>query len=332
MAATQHNGRFNTARNVRRQTVLAAEGIHVEYLRAHTGTTAQLAFTFTPLENFKLDDLGYAGAFLLENGFDVIAFKSVADDWFQSLPAQTFQLIDQVLVDSDYQRRVAYGSSMGGFAAIQFSSRLACDLVLALSPQGRLAVDGFDARWREYWKHITCVYEPSGESIRPDCKYFLVYDNHDLDKLHVDFWSEFIPPANFFRVELPFSGHPVTQFLHEVGQLKTLTRDILISSKIPERFDRIGKRQSSHYLWCLAEHLLRRKKPKLCLDVIGLALQQKPAMAELYLCRSFALERLGLADEAWFAAIGALACGNERPEYRTRLDHLRGKTPRLLPV
>ncbi len=77
-------------------TILSSDFFQIDFFQAHSDQ-GKLLFTFSEYESHRLDGLGFGGAFALDNGFDLVAFKSAADDWYQGLPSNSFDLIEQFL-------------------------------------------------------------------------------------------------------------------------------------------------------------------------------------------------------------------------------------------
>jgi hypothetical protein len=130
--------------------ILLLDHVQVDFFPAAI-RTGKLVFTFTELSNRELTGLGFAGKFAVANGFDLVAIKSNADDWYQGLPLNTFDLVEQFLngLPERHTSRAAYGSSMGGYAAILFARDTKADFVLALSPQFDIA-QAWDTRWSSH--------------------------------------------------------------------------------------------------------------------------------------------------------------------------------------
>ena len=103
----------------------------IEYFSISRLINNRLAYVFSSGGNRNLSGNHFGENFLIENGFDVVSFKVNNDDWFQNIPEYIFKEIEKLVVTKNYCERVALGASMGGYAAIAFSSRLFTDKVLA---------------------------------------------------------------------------------------------------------------------------------------------------------------------------------------------------------
>jgi hypothetical protein len=202
----------------------------------------------------------------LESGFDVISFASIENDWFQSVPAAVFDDLDRLCQDFRYEKRVALGSSMGGFAAICFSRALKCDVVLAYSPQFKIT-EWFDGRFEEAGKAIKWNYVISKQTIEPSCRYHFVFDSKDHDRVHVAALKSLIDPSNVSEIAIPYAGHASVFYLLEVGLLKHVTLNALRERPVDPKDLRRDKRRSRQYLTTLRDHLRRRGHSRIACNV-----------------------------------------------------------------
>ena len=227
--------------------------LHADLIRAGAGAE-RVACTFTPFKNRNHEGLGYAGQFLLKRGFDIIAFKSSSDDWYQSLLPEDLECVRSAILKGDYSSCLGYGSSMGGFAAIALSGALGMHRVLAYSPQYRIDQE-FDTRWRACLSNIPVWRHEIGAPTQAEV--VVVYDNHSKDKQHAALIRQALPPGSVTDVALPFSGHPSAYFLQETDELRSFAEAVLAGKPVPviKRSKRI---QSVHYCkafaWAALKH------------------------------------------------------------------------------
>ncbi|AHJ65918.1 putative cytosolic protein [Granulibacter bethesdensis CGDNIH4] len=173
--------------------------------------------------------------FFTHRGLDVIAIKPAANDWYQQ--DEMTELIDAVLAETKGRRRVGYGGSMGGYAAINFAESLALDDLVAVAPQFSIdpALMPQDWRWRREAEGIafrqdrmrligrlqrgTIIYDPDSED-RPHVRAILMY--HDLTPL-----------------PLRFCGHHMFRALQQARVLPMLAMNLVLG-----RFDRAAFRRA----------------------------------------------------------------------------------------
>jgi tetratricopeptide (TPR) repeat protein len=301
-------------------TIIKSPNVVVDYFHNPLSAPGVVAITFTPSGNRTLEGMGFGGKFLIDNKIDLVAVKCNNDSWFQSIPDESFDLINKILELKGYKTIVAYGSSMGGYAAVQFSKRFNCDIVLALSPQYSI-LEEFDKRWESYSKKVDWRYAISSDDISENCKYVVVYDTHDLDKEHADRLKSLAKNDNFHGVELPFSGHPVSHFLQESGILKDVALSVFRGQFFEEKNLRANKRKSKSYLKNLSTHLHKKNKPRLSLSVINMAIELDSEAPTYFVHKSTLLEGMGNIPES----IQALARASEldsNPLIKLRISKL----------
>ncbi|QGM44477.1 hypothetical protein [Methylocystis heyeri] len=244
------------------RTLYETESLKIEHFRSNSHNP-NVAFIFSPFGNRILSGNLYGGNFLLENGFDVINFKTTQYDWFQSIPPEVFDAIEALCIRESYGRRVSMGSSMGGYAAICFSKLLKCDVVLAFSPQYAIT-DHFDIRFADYGDKIEWRYIIDDDAFYEKSNYYFVYDNFDDDKKHIEELRKVIPPDRLTEIRTPFSGHSTTVFLLETGLLKKLTLGVLRDERAPGRAElKKNRRVSIEYLKTISARLRDRGHSKL---------------------------------------------------------------------
>jgi hypothetical protein len=251
-----------TAGGVVGHVLYETEFLNIEHFRSNSRNEG-VAFVFSPFGNRILSGNLYGGNFLTENGFDVINFKTTQYDWYQSVPHEIFEAIEAICARENYRRRVSMGSSMGGYAAICFSKLLKCDVVLAFSPQYAIT-NHFDGRFADYGDRIEWRYIIDEGAICEKSSYFLVYDNFDDDKKHVDRLKNIIDPERLTEIKTPFSGHSTTVYLLEAGLLKELTLGVLRDHRAPGRAElKKNRRTSIEYLKTISRGLRARGHEKL---------------------------------------------------------------------
>jgi len=197
----------------------------------------KIAFVFNNIvENEHGVDRGPT-RFLRREGYSVIRFVSHRLDWHQTIPMGFLRKLDDQLPPPRKVKRIAVGHSMGGFAAIALSRRLSVDVSISFAPQFNPSVFP-DYRFQKETTNVPrWRYLINADAISGDCRYFLIYDSRDPDARHTDAIRKFIPPHHCREIVIPYATHEVTRYLHDIGQLKPLTRDLIR-----------GKHQSSRRL------------------------------------------------------------------------------------
>lgn len=306
ITTNDHSGGSRTQRMLNTINILRTEDLAVDFYPSAESPQKIVAVTFTPFSPFGdgiLDTAGYATDFLVQHGFDVVAVKSARNAWYQNLSNEMLETIERFIRERapGYTKRVAYGSSMGAYAAIQFSNALRIDTVLALSPQ--FEIDGaFDTRWAFAATDLDVRHRISATTLATTCKYFVVYDPATLDELHVERLRQLLSEEQLIEVETPFSGHPSAYYLAETGLLKDLAVSVLGESSI-ENIDLISPRhQSKTYLYELSKSLHAKGKNESALSAVERAIAMDETVAEFHLQRAEVLKKLIRKDDALHAA------------------------------
>lgn len=200
------------------------------------------------------DRFGFGEEFLLANGISAIHVLGRGNDWYQY--EDIFDALATVrAATAGAARRITYGSSMGGYAAVRFADAVAADGVLALSPQWSINPSraGWEHRWpqdshRIHW--LDSIDGPVSCRAQP----VLIYDPHmPLDRRHVRHIAAETPSL---LIAVPYSGHPASTFLGEISLLKPMLEDLLhdrFDAKAVAETIRERRSTSSVYLGSLAE-------------------------------------------------------------------------------
>jgi lysophospholipase L1-like esterase/tetratricopeptide (TPR) repeat protein len=218
-----------------------------------------------------LDRNGFGEEFFDGLGIDAIHVLSRQNDWYQ-YP----ELLDaaaaarELLAGRDCV--VAYGSSMGGYAAIRFGALFGAQLAAAFSPQFSIdpAVAPFEKRWIGDAERIDFLLERASIAFTP--KSLVFYDPHDTDKRHVDL---FRPHTEVVDMPVPMGGHPCTTILGETKLLRPLILQILQTGRVDdfqERY-RSARRGVSQLFFNLS---LRARRPRAKALLARRAFQLKP--------------------------------------------------------
>jgi Tfp pilus assembly protein PilF len=147
-----------------------------------------------------------------------------------------------------YARVIAYGSSLGAYAALYFG-RDQPWTVIASSPRVSVHPEFGDPSWQQRgtWQH---------ERFRADrqarCHAVILYDPYDrIDRnyLRGEVLQQF-PHAEVMRI--PFAGHPVNNFLGDIGFIAPYVRAVVAGEPPPQLQRRAHRVRSANYHQVLA--------------------------------------------------------------------------------
>jgi len=222
------------------------------------------------------DRFGFGEEFLLANGISAVHVLGRGNDWYQY--DDIFDAMATVrTATAGARRRITYGSSMGGYAAIRLADAVAATGVLALSPQW--SINPKRSRWENRWpqdSHRIRWIDAIDGNLRCRARPVLVYNPHiALDLQHV---ARISAETLSILVPVPYSRHPVSTFLGEVSLLRPLLEAVLHDRCDPKAIkDEIRARRStsSVYLGALAERQ-PTVRPRMALSLARAAHAARP--------------------------------------------------------
>ena len=284
------------------------------------------------------DRPGFGEAWLQSQGLSAIHVLGRAEDWYQYPDIEEALACVRAAV-AGASRVMTYGSSMGAYAALRFAEPVGATAVLAFSPQYTLdpKTAGHDARWSQDAHRIRWMPQWNG-AVRCRPVPVIIYDPVGPDRWHAERFSRDTATT---AITLPYTGHPVTSFLGEIGALGGLILETLEGSLDPRalrRHLRAQRGRSGVYLGHLAEKAWPRRQ------ALSLALAHRAAevsngndLARLSLARLLSasgrhdealpifeslVDYSGRRDAFLVAYAKGLAAANRLPEARAIADEV----------
>jgi hypothetical protein len=232
----------------------------------------------------------FGAEFADRNRINAIHFISGANDWLlqEKFDPDYRAWVQRVMTFPAYvnaSRRIGYGSSMGGYAALRFRDRLRFDRVIAFSPQ--YALDPAKVPFERRWKREFEMYgDAAMDVMRP------VWRGEDIVLIHdpmVEWDVQHIrlidPDRHALDLGVPFGAHPPALFLSHVGVLSDLTlRLVAGDSDMRDLLRRASRaRRTSWLFWLrLADFwFYDRSMPKKALWAVDQGLKRAPEHPEL---------------------------------------------------
>jgi len=202
--------------------------------------TQRLVFTFEhAADHVRRDDVfrpGWGAHFFRARRVSHIAIKPKSMNWYRpdDLHALFRTMSESGFLDN-FTRRVTYGSSMGGFAALIFADMLRAQTVVALNPQSTLdlARVPWEPRFTEARaQDWTGAFSDAAGHYDTARAVYLVYDPFcALDRHHADR----ITGPNVRHLRAPGFGHGLGAYLHQAGALPMIVRDIIMADGMIDR-------------------------------------------------------------------------------------------------
>ena len=244
----------------------------------------------------RLDRPGFGEEHFRARGIDAVHVLSRDNRWYQH--AELDQALRAVATAvTGYDRVIAYGSSMGGFAALRYGATCGATVGLALSPQYTVdpAVVPFDRRWAE---DVARIAFRQDDDLPALAEQYLVYDPCDThDRRHFSLFADRSPTIG---VPVPHGGHPVGAYLVETDMLRLLVECVeagrLDAAAYAQELRR-RRRRSGHYFFVLA-HRTPAHRPRLRVALARLATETQADNPMYWSELGASLDAAGAFDEA----------------------------------
>ena len=227
---------------------------------------------------------------LIKEDVDIIAVRKKQKKAFhQDLSREEFYNVLKLLV-GNYNDRIAYGYSLGGYTSLYFASQLGCR-ILAISPRNSIHPVYGKPKVKGGFNHL--LSQPYNPSVSP----IIVYDPKNLmDRRYVEEELKKSYPR-IEIVEIPYGGHGIAPHLLKMDLLKKFILTVLNNEGIP-KYDNKQRIKSSIYFRVLGSACLRRNKPKWALDLVNRSLELLPNGKLSINLKINTLKKLGNPDEA----------------------------------
>ncbi|BBU62142.1 hypothetical protein MSC49_20770 [Methylosinus sp. C49] len=230
----------------------------------------------TPAQDHRF----FADTPLRKSGISAIGVMAKRANWY---PSENLRRASQIILETiaDYETRVAYGGSMGGYGAVKFSRLLAVTHVIAMCPQwsiDREECDGRDPGWQQDFLPAMRGMSIRSADVAGDV--FIFADSYNaIDDFHCRKIVENYPDTHFIKV--PRVDHHVTTVFAGAANLRALidgalTRDMAELRRIARQI------RKSHWRW--------RSR------ILQFAMRRFPRLAAAYLAGS---DNRDLLRENW---------------------------------
>ena len=172
-------------------------------------------------------DAGFGTGFALSHGYDTIYVAQKHETHFQKLSADEF--LAAVRPVTEGRRVVAYGSSLGAYAALYFGGAIGADIIAAaplLPPWPSLR--------NPRYAGFSLQHKPLPEATRSNGRVTVLFDPAQRpDKIFMD---EAVRPAypDADYIALPHAGHTVLKTLQRAGLLSDVMLPLLRGEPCPK--------------------------------------------------------------------------------------------------
>lgn len=232
-----------------------------EHIRAifMPGSSSELIFSFGDLITRAKGLSINAEKSLAKFEFNVLGIMPKHKSWFpKSSMLNMLQAIAELI--APFQQRIAYGGSMGGYAAIKYSNLLNVQRVVAMVPQYSIdPEDVEDARYNMFYQpELNEGMRIEAEDVSPEREYILVYDPYCTeDRAHYMKLEAVLPQHHVLH--LPFTGHDAIAVLASSELLYDFLLHEYDESYFYQKMRRV-KKNSKFYYRKVIENILPRHR------------------------------------------------------------------------
>lgn len=253
-------------------------------------STNTVVITFDSI-NISWNEVPFGFNFLLKENVDIIAVRRRRKDSYQQdLSIADFYESVNVLT-SYYERKVAYGFSLGAYSALYFGSSINCD-ILSLSPR--------NSAHPMHGEKLAAGYEFNHDlshKVNSSITPVIAFDpKNEIDKEYIETELKRSYPNGLF-LEFPYAGHRIAPFFLQIGILKDIVQRVINGEEIPN-YKKISRNNSHQYLRVLGNACLRRNKIRWAFDLGERAVNIAPDDAQSNILKIRALIRLEKYDMA----------------------------------
>ena len=285
------------------RVLFASEDLLVRYVGR--GGTPLCYVTFDSYTDSRtLDRRGFGEDFLRARGIDAIHVINRENLWYQheELPAA---LAAVAAATQGYRIIIAYGSSMGGYAALRYGRACGASVGLAISPQ--YSIDPQIVPFEDRWPFDADRIRYRNDECAPLPLQYIVYDPRDAqDRAHYALFEQQSPTIG---IPVPYSGHPAGGYLHETRMFEPLFEGIHAGALDLPAFTRelrTRRHLSGQYFFTLSRRMSSRRLD-LKVALARLAAAAVPGSAIYQSNLAACLDEAGADHEASAAHRDALA-------------------------
>lgn len=236
------------------------EFVRVIFLRA--SIDSKLVITFTNMVNLAKGLSFYAEKPLAKYSSNVVSFMAKSPNWYpQDSMNKAIHAIGEI-VDS-FEYKIAYGGSMGGYAAIKYSNLLNVNRVVSLDPQ--FSINPHDIDDKTYVEYFNNENHSKMRIVKNDissiCDYYIMYDPfYPVDQKHIDKILSVNKNMNLIRIR--FSAHSSTAITANSEFLKYLlfSKIDINDGVIYEKIRKIKRNNSFYYNNLIKKILVKTRR------------------------------------------------------------------------
>lgn len=237
---------------VEKQIIFEDEQIRVIF---QPGSSSELIFSFGDLITRAKGLSINAEKSLQKYDFNVIGVMPKQKSWFPTASMQNmFAEIQHIL--EQFTIRIAYGGSMGGYAAIKYAKLFDFQRVVSMVPQYSIdPEDIVDTRYGMFFQpSLNANMRIQADDVSIEREYIVVYDPYcPEDRAHFEKLQALIPHVHLLH--LPFTGHDAIAVLASSELLNDFLRHPFDAQYFYQKMRKV-KKNSKFYYRKVIENLL----------------------------------------------------------------------------
>ncbi|MGG0657735.1 tetratricopeptide repeat protein [Rummeliibacillus pycnus] len=200
-----------------------------------------------------------------------------------------FQAIEKLV--PFYEKRFAYGTSLGGYNALFLGSMIPDCQILSFAPRNP-AHPIYGTKERKYTKFVHPVSHPINKEIQP----IICFDPKDtIDNPYTTKEIMQSYPNGIYK-HFDYAGHRVPTYLRETGELKEIVSSFLEEKPFPD-YDHKLRSKSAEYHRVLGIHCRRHNKLRWALELANKSIEIAPKYDRSLALRIEILLKLKQFDE-----------------------------------
>lgn len=261
----------------------------IEYYKS-IHSTKRVVATFDSIDKTNKSK-PFAFGILKKNSVDLISLRRrTVDNYHQDLSREEYYRTIEKLIPF-YEKRFAYGTSLGGYCALYFGATIPECKILALAPRNS-AHPNYGSKIRGNSKFTHSLSHPINTEIKP----IICYDPKErIDQRYITKEIKKSYPNADFK-HFYYAGHRVPLYLQQIGVLKDLVSRFLAEEPIPEYSSKLHNK-SAEYHRILAIACKRHLKYKWALDLVNKSVELAPTYDRSLALRIEVLLNLKQYDE-----------------------------------
>lgn len=266
------------------------DGQHLQVLH-YAGTSPYSLVTFHVMHAVADGRSAFALRLAKKNDLDLIAFMPKSPNWY---PADEMKRALRIVRTALNRPAIAYGASMGGYAALRYGKSLGCRAALAFSPQASIdpaVIGDDDPRYGKYFRKEMHAKMGIRKTHLAQHSYYVLDPSVKPDV----FQAGLLPEAsNLTRIELNYTGHKTVRAAASSATALAVFEAALSGQHHPIR-RALGRNRKNAAIYHakLAEACVSRGHLQWGTDISGRAIVRFGPDQELELVHARALARGG---------------------------------------